>query len=141
MPEVNAARLGIAGVSLGAEIAVEYAALEPRLKAIAFHSHGGPVGPYPARTSPRSTPPHYCHIIPGANTLMVREDPFLLLAPRPTQGLRGAREPFGDPRFGETLLSVWSAFGAAERLELDNVPGAGHEFFPDHAVRFFSEHL
>ena len=38
---INVSRLGIAGVSLGAELAVAYAAMDERINAVASHSYGG----------------------------------------------------------------------------------------------------
>ena len=140
MPEVDADRLGITGVSLGAEIAVEYAALDTRIRAISFHSHGGSVGQYSRLLHPADEQPHYCHFVPGANSLLNREDPFLLLAPRPTQGVRGGLEPFNS-EFIEVLREVWDGLGVSERLELLIIRGQGHAYFPDSALDFFNVHL
>ena len=142
LPEVDAARLGIAGVSLGGELAVEYAALDERIKAISFHSHGGRTGPFAGRDAPNAAQPHYCHVIPGANSIMRKEDPFLLLAPRPTQGLRGGHEPFPDDGlFAGELQAVWTILGATADLQIETIPNQGHLFFVEPAKRFFKEHL
>jgi len=145
LPEVDPERLGISGVSFGAELSVEYAALDERIKAISFHAHGGRTGPYPGKSEPGVGQPHYCHIIPGANRMMHREDPFLLLAPRPTQGLRGEEEPFPEAEFEATLQRVWSLMGRAEALELRLVSGSAgnraHTYFVEDSIRFFKRQL
>ncbi len=143
--EIDPQRLGVTGVSLGAELAVEYAALDERIKAISFHAHGGRTGPHPGMKRPRSKQPHHCHLVPGFNRIMRQEDPFLLLAPRPTQGVRGGDELFAESAFEPTLQRLWSLLGHAEALELEVVPGAvkngGHTYYVDQSVRFFKEHL
>lgn len=145
LPQVDAARFGISGVSLGAEIAVEYAALDERVKVISFHSHGGQVGAFHARAAPSARPPHYCHFIPGVVSVMHREDPFLLLAPRPTQGLRSAGEPFVDARFQAGLKRLWSTLDSADALDLREMPVVegrrDHAFFVNEAIEFFRAHL
>jgi len=145
LSEIDPQRLGISGVSLGAELAVEYAALDERIKAISFHAHGGHTGPYPGRASPHSTQPHYCHTIPGVNRMMRQEDPFLLLAPRPTQGVRGGKDLFAESDFEPALQRVWSMMGRADSLELKEVAGPannhGHTYFVDQSIRFFKQRL
>lgn len=86
----DGSRIGVTGASLGGELAVALAALDPSIEAIAFSSYGGSAGPFPAQLEPdEKTPMHYCHIIPGAWHFLRQEDAVLLLAPRPV--LRGAR--------------------------------------------------
>ena len=142
---VDAQRIGIAGVSLGGELAVEYAALDPRIKAISFHSHGGQTGPYEGKSRPGTPQPHYCHLIPGVSRIMQQEDPFLLLAPRPTQGVRGERQPFADPRFLPELRQAWQLAGRPDALDLRlgrlEEVYRGHGFFASEAREFFLTHL
>lgn len=145
LPEIDPERLGISGVSLGAELAVEYAALDTRVRAISFHAHGGRVGPYTGEADPTAKQPHYCHVIPGSNKILRREDPFLLLAPRPTQGIRGEEQPFRQAEFLESLRRLWSLMGRSEALELQLAPGPtindGHAYFVEPAIYFFKKHL
>ena len=141
LPEIDRDRLGISGVSLGAELAVEYGGLDERIKVVSFHSHGGRVGPYPGISATNSEQPHYCHLIPGVSEIMHREDPFMLLAPRPTQGLRGEREPFRDENFAKSLRRAWSLMGEPDAIEIEVMPNEGHAYFVDQAIRFFEEHL
>lgn len=139
LEDVAPQRLGIAGASLGGELAVAYAAIDERIRAVAFHSYAGGTGQFlPATVGDRQ--PHYCHIIPGSGTLFRREDILLLLAPRPTQGVRGTTEPFGDPRFPAQLGRAWRAFGTEPALELGSAPG-GHELFVEPLIDFFDRHL
>ena len=141
IPEIDSQRIGMSGVSLGAELTVEYSALDKRIRAISFHSHGGRTGPYKGHTNVDTAQPHYCHLIPGAARIMHREDPFLLLAPRPTQGIRGGREPFAEEEFVTGLKNLWSLLDKPDFLQLENVPDEGHSYFFEHAVEFFGQHL
>ena len=139
-PEVDPERIGITGVSLGGEIAVTYAALDPRIKAIVFQAYGGAIGNNIGVTGSREDQPHYCHLIPGENLLMRKEDIFLLLAPRPTLGVRGSEEPFQDPQFRTSLQEGWSLYGASNKLRIATETG-GHEYFVKPAVEFFRKQL
>ena len=145
LPDVDGERIGMAGVSLGAELAVEFAAMETGIKAIAFHSHGGRTGPYTGFRTPGTPQPHYCHVIPHASGIMHTEDPFLLLAPRPVQGLRGLRQPFRNDGLETLMRRTWTALGYPENLEIGLAEAEeryrGHAFFVEEAVAFFHEHL
>lgn len=143
--EINSSRVGIAGVSLGAELAVAYAGLDERVKAIAFHSYGGKVGKFVGIQTSDSDVPHYCHIVPGSNHIFRQEDVFLLLAPRPTLGTRGVENPFSNQAFFRTLESSWMAFSLPSQLKLLNLPGqaefSGHAFFVDETIEFLNDNL
>lgn len=139
-PEVDPMRIGIAGASFGGEMAVTYAALDPRIKVVVFQAHGGDTGVAPGVLGTWKDQPHYCHLVPGQNLLFLREDIFLLLAPRPTLGVRGDQEPFRNTGFETLLYSGWEAFGRSDHLELRTEPG-GHEFFVEPASSFFKRHL
>jgi|GEM_PF-5327416 len=142
-PEVDQSRIGITGASLGGELTVEYAALDERVRAISFHAHGGQVGPFPGLTDAGAEQPHYCHVIPGANAIMHQEDPFLLLAPRPTQGVRG--EDYPREPFILALERVWTLFGAKDALDLrmrpDGTIERGHTYSTQAAIEFFRAKL
>lgn len=137
-PEIDPDRMGIAGASLGGELAVAYAALDTRMKAIAFQSYGGSAGNFKAATG--SLAPDACHLIPGSGRWFQEEDVFALLAPRPTLGLRGSNEPFTDPAFFAALERAWAGLGAPGNLELGSTPG-GHEFAVGPAIAFFKANL
>jgi dienelactone hydrolase len=138
--EVDAGRLGITGASLGGELAVTYAALDSRIRAVAFSSYGGSTGNFREVASPPAMKPHYCHVIPGSNFLFEQQDIFMLLAPRPTLGVRGFEEPFSHSVFRSSLERVWAVLGEGKNLKLATAPG-GHEFFVVPTVEFFLEHL
>ncbi len=138
-PEVDAKRLGITGVSLGGEIAVAYAGLDERIRAIVFQSYGGAVGNFRAygTAAPQA---HYCHIVPGSGTLYPQEAIFGLLAPRPTLAVRGSSQGFSEPRFAQALSNIWNALGAADEVSI-RVEAGKHEYFVEPAVDFFRAKL
>ena len=130
--------VGIAGASFGGEIAVTYAALDTRVSAISFHSFGGKLGPIKPRPLGQTKVPHYCHVIPGINKLMKREDWFGLLAPRPTQGVRGQEDDSSSvaPSFEQEVRKSWRFHSAEEKLSFNIQPG-GHQFFVESSIEFF----
>lgn len=140
LPTVDPARIGITGASYGGELAVTYAALDERIKAVSSHSFGGRLGRRSGVTGTKRDQPHYCHIIPGSSEFLHEEDMFLLAAPRPAQVVRGERDGFKDPDFGAGLLPAWRAFQLAHQVQVLTVPG-GHEYFPEPAIEFFRFHL
>jgi len=143
--DIDSSRIGMTGVSLGGELAVAYAGLDDRVTAIAFNAYGGKVGSFPRISSSKAKVPHYCHVIPGSNQLYLREDPFLLLAPRPTLAIRGVEQPFSQPAFFDILNETWEALGYAKNIEIANLEGQskhdGHAYFVAESVRFFSDKL
>lgn len=144
LPEVAPERLGMSGASLGAELTVEYSGLDPRIKAVSFHSHGGRTGPYDRQWQSGGQPLHYCHLVPGVLGMYQVEDPFLLLAPRPTQGVRGVEQPLGA-EFVASLEALWSLMDRSTALDLRSEPGAsaykGHAYFVEPAIQFFDQNL
>lgn len=138
---VDASRIGIAGASLGGELAATLGALTDDVQAVYFSAFGGSVGPFGYAAGDRSAQPHYCHIIPGLKPLMRREDIVLLLAPRPTLAVRGGEDRPLAAAFRDRLASAWSTAGAPDALELLLVPERGHEFFVAEAVDFFTRKL
>ena len=85
--------------------------------------------------------PHYCHIVPGSADLYLREAPFLLVAPRPLQAIRGELNPYALRLFEPAVIPYWKLAGAPTLVEIRNMPGyeddKGHAFFVDEAIRFF----
>lgn len=141
---VDPSRLGVAGASLGGELAVFLGALDARLRVVVSHSYGGAIGatgiPESAADGGRQ-PPHGCHTVPGINRLLHREDWFRLLAPRAVQVVRG--EGNVSPSAAEFEAAARQAherMGAPERFEFAIEPG-GHQFFVEPAVRFLSRWL
>lgn len=144
LPEVAPERIGMSGASLGAELTVEYSGLDPRIKAVSFHSHGGRTGRYDRQWASGGQPLHYCHLVPGVLGMYRIEDPFLLLAPRPTQGVRGVEQPLGA-EFVTSLQALWSLMGRSTALDLRSESGAsvykGHAYFVGPAIQFFDRNL
>lgn len=122
-------------------IAVKSASLDECIKAIYVHAHGGRTGPYTGKSEPGARQPHYCHIISSANLLMHREYPLLLLARRPTQGVRSQQERFDEAEFESKLQRAWSPMGRAKGLEVIRGPAnnRGHTYFVEHSIRFFKQ--
>lgn len=138
---VDSERVGVAGASFGGELAVTLAALSDRLSAIYFSGFGGSTGPYRYVAGNRNDQPHYCHIIPGAKSMMRREDMILLLAPRPALGNRGERETAPTDEFMRATQGAWNAFDAGDAFSFTTVAGGGHEFFVKEATEFFKQYL
>lgn len=143
---VDPSRLAVAGTSLGAELAVFLAALDPRPRVIVSHSYGGGLGPSVASESitdeARQTP-HGCHTIPGVNRLLWREDWFRLVAPRAIQVVRGVGDiaPHRDAAaFSAAGSAGHERQGAPDRFEFLVEPGR-HEFFIEPAARFLAAWL
>lgn len=138
---VDPARSGVAGASLGGELAATLGALTDDVQAVYFSAFGGSVGPYRYASGDRDAQPHYCHIIPGLKALMRREDVVLLLAPRPTLAVRGSEDRPLTAAFRTRVAAAWSSAGAPDAIEFALVPERGHEFFVAEAVDFFTRAL
>ena len=138
LPEVDPARVGITGISFGAELALDYAALDPSIAAVALHGHGGDVGP--VRGMEGNGPIHWCHLVPGHNRLLHLEDWYRLVAPRPLLVLRGSREGVALDALAARVRPIYTALGTPENFAARIEPG-GHQFFAAPAVDFFRRHL
>ena len=139
-PEVQPKRIGIAGVSLGGELAVTYGAMDERIKAIVFQGFGGELGIQKGVEGTSQDQPHYCHVIPGFNHYFHQEDLFYLLAPRPVLGVRGSRDKPFSTSFKMKLKQAWETFHSPTALKLQTSQG-GHEFFVEAAKGFFQKYL
>ena len=136
LPQVDAVRTGITGASYGGEIAVQYAALDPQVAAVSFHSFGGRAGKVKPVTSGNDLP-HFCHLFPAVDGWMHIEHWFWLLAPRPTHGIRGLSNQRGFVESHELYARGWDR---PEDLKLQ-VESGGHEFFVEAAIAFFKSRL
>jgi dienelactone hydrolase len=148
LESVDPERLGITGVSLGGEVAVNYAALDQRVRVVVFQQALGAVGPTPARRGgAHEESPHYCHVIPGENRVLHREDWFLLIAPRPMLGVRSLPPDAPYDADCNALVPMLPVVGAVYRMLNADLAfqfrweHGGHEYFPDPAVEFFRKHL
>ena len=145
LPEVDPQRIGITGASLGGEMAITYAALDERIKAVVCHSYGGVTGVTPGETGQKTPQPFYTHTVPGQNMYMLREDWFLLAAPRPLLVLRGASDPDTPAEvdiaaFTAALQPAYALFQQASAFQIATLPG-GHLFFVAPTVQFFRQNL
>lgn len=140
LPGIDARRIGITGVSFGGELAVTYAALDPRITVVVFQGYGGPMGPFEGTGGNAHDQPHYCHVIPGQRARMRQEDVILLLAPRPTLGIRGTREGNWSGELERLLINRWMSFPQRGPVRLERHDG-GHEYFVEPAVEFFEQYL
>lgn len=138
--EVDSQRIGITGVSYGGEMAVTYAALDERIQAVVAQGFGGKSGKQTGVFGTTTAQPHYCHIIPGHNTILLQEDLYLLLAPRPTLGIRGSREQAVEPVFTEHIQQAYNVLGASSQWEF-RIEEGGHEYFVPPAIQFFQRYL
>ena len=141
LPQVDRKRIGVTGVSLGGELAVNLAALDESIAAIGASGYGGNAGLFGALEGPDSVIVHYCHIIPGAWAFLRREDMTLLLAPRPTLIVRGELEYQRDDLFATSAAAAWRALGARERFALEVLPKREHDFFVQETAEFFQRAL
>lgn len=134
---VDPGRIGVTGASLGGELAVTLAALDERVKSVAWSSYGGRAGPFRRAAGGANKQQHYCHVIPGAAAFLRDEDVILLVAPRPALGIRGGKDYEPDTDFARITNATWSAFDAADAFAFETTPGRGHEFFVEPTVAFF----
>jgi dienelactone hydrolase len=107
-PGVNASRLGVAGTSLGGELAVLLSALDQRVRVTVSNSYGGLIGAaveVDAGGDNSAQTPHLCHTIPGVSHIVLEEDWARLIAPRPLLLVCLARAT--DPRPRTVSRSWW----------------------------------
>lgn len=143
-PGVDQARLGVAGASLGGELAVLLGVLDERVKVVASQSYGGAIGPIEVSddgNDESEQTPHGCHTMPGVNALVWQEDWFRLLAPRPVLVTRGRSN---TPRESQAFVAaVRPAFAAREAVNRFGfaVEEGGHEFYVAPVARFLEAQL
>jgi dienelactone hydrolase len=141
-PAVDPDRVGVTGVSFGGEMSVALAAVDPRLRVVVAQGTEGAVGPHDGyvRDANPGYPHVLCHFFDTPNRHLAREDPFLLVAPRPMLLVRGTEEGPEDAAFLALLRSAYRLFGSGGGFADRSMPG-GHEYFADPAIAFFREHL
>ena len=139
--EVDPDRIGITGVSYGGEMAITYAALDPRVKVVVMQGYGGGVGLLPGIKGTKVDQPHYCHFIPGFQQSFFQEDLALLVAPRPLLGVRGTEEGvFEKKEFYEVVSQAYKVLNAPSVFQMKEMEGT-HEYFVQPAVEFFNRYL
>ena len=139
-PGVDGSRVGVAGASLGGELAVLHAVLDERVKVVASQSCGGAIGPTRGADDGNDASeqtPHCCHTISGVNAIVWHVDWFGLLAPRPVLVTRGRSS---TPRESEAFVAVvrplFAAQEAADRFVFA-VEEGGHELYVAPVLWFF----
>ena len=140
-PEVDGARIGITGASLGGEMTAFYAALDPRVSAAVVNSFAPASGPYlPAVGRPgEENDRHVCHLVPGENQLLTQQDWFYLIAPRPLMVVTGESEKFGDLRF---LFKPYpDALASPTLTESWKFVAGGTSSSSEQTAEFFRRHL
>lgn len=143
LKEVDPQRIGITGASFGGEMAVTYAALDKRIKAVVFQAFGGNIGMQrgiDGKDRDESAMRFQDHVIPGLNKYLYEEDLFLLIAPRPLLGVRGDRDYVRRTSFPEIVGGVYRCLAASSAFQFSVIPG-GHEYFVQPATEFFNIHL
>lgn len=140
MDEVDPQRIGITGASYGGEMAVTYAALDRRIKAVVFQAFGGNLGVQPSVGIREHDIPFQDHMIPGHNLHMHQEDLFLLIAPRPLLGIRGDQDSDSTIAYSETIGAAYRCLGIPSAFQFSILPG-GHEYFVRPAAEFFKQYL
>jgi dienelactone hydrolase len=137
--EVDADRLGCAGLSYGGRMTMLTAAVEPRIKAAVV---SGALNLMQERVSD----PYSCgaQIIPGLLKYGDTPEIASLIAPRPCLWEAGTRDGLVDPKLAaEALARIrrgYAALGAEDRLEVDRFEG-GHVWNGKMAYPFLEKRL
>jgi predicted dienelactone hydrolase len=139
-PEVDAERIGCAGLSLGGEMAMHLGAADTRVKAIEDSSGlttvaalligGCPCWKFPGYVENFDTPDFFCMIAPRwVMTQNGEKDNCVAFLPK-----------FARPAFEKEVLPCYRLFGHEERAVLLIHPG-GHEFGSASAIPFLDQAL
>ncbi len=140
MPEVDADRIGMMGLSQGGTMTTFTTALEPRIKACDIISYVNPFSAFGIRDG------NFCgsQVVPNIYTYFDTFDIAGLVAPRPClmeMGIYDTCFPFEDLYKGYTeTKKIFAAAGAEDKLFCDIHPH-GHAFSGAKAFDFFRENL
>jgi hypothetical protein len=139
LPEVDKARIGCAGLSLGGEMAMWLGAMDERVSAVV--SAG-----FLTRMDQMEQGHCMCWKFDGLRELADWADIYCLIAPRALQCQNGMQEPptdFSVPLAQEALAEIrliYKDLGAENQAELDVHPG-GHEVDLPGLLDFFQRTL
>ena len=138
-PEVDKARIGCAGLSLGGEMAMWLGAMDTRVAATVSCGY--------LTTMDQMEVNHcMCWKFDGLRELVDWTDVYSMIAPRPLQCQNGRREPYQDFTPGiarqaiEEVRVAYADFGAPDAASLDIHDGA-HEVDLPGLMTFFQQHL
>jgi hypothetical protein len=139
LKEVDPRRIGCAGLSLGGEMAMWLAAMDPRITAVVSSGF---------LTSMDQMEKHHCMCwkIPGMRELADYADIFSLIAPRALQcqnGLKEGPRDFPVPlarRVMSEIRPIYKDLGVPSRVEMD-VHEGGHVINLPALLAFLEEHL
>jgi dienelactone hydrolase len=138
-PEVDADRLGCAGLSYGGRMTMLTTAVEPRIKAAVV---SGALNVMQERVSN----PYSCgaQVIPGLLKYGDTPEIASLIAPRPCLWEAGSRDGLVDPKLSADALArirrAYAALGAEDRLQVDRFEG-GHVWNGKMAYPFLEKWL
>lgn len=139
LPEVDAKRIGCAGLSLGGEMAMWLGAMDERIAATV--SCG-----FLTRMDHMEKNHCMCWKFDGLRELVDWPDIYSMIAPRPLQCQNGLKEPANDfvvPIAQDALRGItpiYQTFGAAEKAVL-HVHGGAHEIDLPALMNFLSANL
>jgi len=139
LPEVDAKRVGCAGLSLGGEMAMWLGAMDPRIAATV--SAG-----FLTRMDQMEKNHCLCWKFDGLRALVDFPDIYSLIAPRPLQCQNGRKEPktqFTVPLAQDAMQEIsliYRDYGAPRKAEL-HVHDGGHEIDLEALLSFFDRHL
>ncbi|HPO16747.1 MAG TPA: alpha/beta hydrolase family protein [Candidatus Hydrogenedentes bacterium] len=139
LPEVDAKRVGCAGLSLGGEMAMWLGAMDPRISATV--SAG-----FLTYMDQMEQNHCMCWKFDGLRELVDFPDIYSLMAPRALQCQNGKKEPktqFTVPLAKKAMKEVsltYKDFGVLEKAEL-HVHGGGHEIDLEALIHFLDMHL
>ncbi len=136
--ELNLNRLGVAGTSMGADVAIWFAALEPRVKVVVADNSSLLFYPLPSVNYGK---PHACiDTIPAFNSFFQLQDIPLLIANRPFL-LEFSGEPRASlPQTQSRLQALYHEAGSPEQVSFKFYPGK-EKFYNETAVEWFKKWL
>lgn len=138
-PEVDPERIGVAGLSMGGQLAAYVAALDPRPRAAVVQGYLGYQSLSLSRV--RADP---CQYIPMLNQLMDIPDIALIAAPTPTLWVAGEHDvvyPADEARRAWAEIERgYAVLGATDAAVVWYHDG-GHEWVHEPALSFFDQHL
>jgi len=139
LPEVDSARIGCAGLSLGGEMAMWLAAMDERIAATV--SAG-----FLTLMDQMEQNHCMCWKFDGLREVVDFPDIYSIIAPRPLQCQNGHKEPptqftvaIAQEAMGQIRL-IYKDLGATEDAVLE-VHDGGHEIALDQLLEFLSDHL